>query len=108
MRFLRMILSIYFAALLVMPCNDVKAQSNSENSFRISVDVESSHSENKDDNCSPLCICNCCQMTVTSLKVEPILNFPETVKSYYSKKIDFKKNDFAYMVYDQIWQPPKI
>ncbi|RTZ49981.1 hypothetical protein EJ377_07695 [Chryseobacterium arthrosphaerae] len=108
MKFFRLILTIYFTALLVMPCNNVKAQSNLDKSFSLSMDAENSHSEDKEDNCSPLCICNCCRMIVIYFKTEPFINFPKDIKSNFSKKIDFKKNDFAYLVYDQIWQPPKI
>ncbi|WP_312422477.1 DUF6660 family protein [Epilithonimonas sp.] len=108
MNFLRLFLTIYFAVLTVLPCNDVKAQSSAGEFTKISSYSEDSHSKDKGDICSPLCICNCCQMTVGSFKIEPILSFPEQIKLYYSKKILFHKNDFAYLVYDQIWRPPKI
>lgn len=53
-------------------------------------------------------MCNCCHITVASLKAGPVLEDPKIDKAYLSKKIHFQKNDFAYLVYDQIWQPPKI
>ena len=108
MNLLRLLFTFYFAALTLMPCNDVKAQSvkgNSEKKFSYS---EDNHSKDHGDICSPLCSCNCCQMTVTSLKVEPLMPLPKKAAEYFSKKIHFQKNDFAYLVYDQIWQPPKI
>jgi len=108
MNFLRLFLTIYFAVLTVLPCNDVKAQSISGDSTKISIYTGDSHSKDKGDICSPLCICNCCQMVVGSFKIVPVLTFPEKIKSYYSGKILFQKNDFVYLVYDQIWQPPKI
>lgn len=107
MNFLRLFLIIYFAVLTVLPCNDVKEQSTGE-SVKMSSYTDDSHSRDKGDICSPLCICNCCQMVVGSFKIVPVLIFPEKIESYYSRKILFFKNDFAYLVYDQIWQPPKI
>ncbi|PJJ66640.1 DUF6660 family protein [Chryseobacterium geocarposphaerae] len=104
----RLLLTFYFVALSIMPCNDVAAkQLNATPNFAY-VNNPQEHSHSSNDTCSPLCFCNCCQMTVTSFKIEPVIIFPEQVRSYFSKKIFFQKNDFAYLVYDQIWQPPKI
>ena len=90
-----------------MPCNDVHQQSGSSKTEQFS-NIEESHSKDKGDICSPLCICNCCQITVTAIKIEPLIAFPEQIQFYFSKKILFQKNNFAYQVYDHIWQPPKI
>ncbi|SIP86311.1 hypothetical protein SAMN05880574_10146 [Chryseobacterium sp. RU37D] len=108
MNTLRLLLIIYFAVLVILPCNDAKAQSYSGEITKISSYSEDSHSKDKGDICSPLCICNCCQMAIGSFKIEPVLNLPKHIKTYFSKKILFQKNDFAYLVYDRIWQPPKI
>lgn len=110
MNFLKLLLTIYFIVLSVVPCNDVHAQSpnNSTDSYSVLLNSEDNHSKDQGDICSPLCSCNCCQMTVTSFKVEPLMPLPKKATEYFSKKIHFQKNDFAYLVYDQIWQPPKI
>lgn len=104
----RLLLTFYFVALSIMPCNDVAAKqlNNNINLTYVNNTQKDSHAGN--DACSPLCFCNCCQIAVTSFKIEPIITFPEQVLNYFSKKIFFQKNDFAYLVYDQIWQPPKI
>ncbi len=91
-----------------MPCSDVKAQDTNVSYSQISMNSESSHSEGKDDTCSPFCFCSCCQITVTAFKIEPLLEIPFQVKFYFSNKIHFHKNNIAYQVYDHIWQPPKI
>jgi hypothetical protein len=91
-----------------MPCSDVKAQSNAVDHIQISMNNENSHSNEKDDACSPFCFCSCCQITVTAFKIEPLLKIPSQIKFYYSNKILFHKNNIAYQVYDNIWQPPKI
>ncbi|MBK1894391.1 DUF6660 family protein [Chryseobacterium paridis] len=107
MNFLRLILALYFVALSLMPCEDVHKQlSSSKAGF--SLNIEESHSKDRGDICSPLCVCNCCQMTVAAFKMEPQINIPKQIQSYFSKKILFHKNDFAYQVYENIWQPPKI
>ncbi|WP_276878393.1 DUF6660 family protein, partial [Chryseobacterium joostei] len=108
-RLVKFFLIIYFMVLAVVPCNDIHAQSpnNSKDSYSTISNSEDSHSKDKGDICSPLCTCNCCQITVASFKSEP-LPLQKKVTEYFSKKIHFQKNDFAYLVYDQIWQPPKI
>ncbi|MGV4415452.1 DUF6660 family protein [Chryseobacterium sp. T1] len=110
MRLLKILLIIYFMVLAVVPCNDVHAQSpnNSKDSYSTISNSDDSHSKDKGDICSPLCTCNCCQITVASSKIEPLMPLRQKVTEYFSKKIHFQKNDFAYLVYDQIWQPPKI
>jgi len=105
---LRHILTVYFIALLVMPCSDVKAQYVAGDHSQISMETKDSHSTDKDDACSPFCFCSCCQVTVTAFKIEPLLNIPSQVPFYFFQKILFHKNNIAYQVYDHIWQPPKI
>jgi len=106
MNLLRLVLAIYFAALSVMPCEDVQKQSGSETQLLLV--SNDSHPKDKSDICSPLCVCNCCQMTVTAFKMDAVANIPKQIQTYFSKKILFQKNNFAYQVYDHIWQPPKI
>jgi len=107
MNLLRLILAFYFMALSLMPCEDVHQQISSSKS-NISLSMEQSHSKDKGDICSPLCVCNCCQITVTAFKMEAQVSIPKQAQVYFSKKILFQKHDFAYQVYDSIWQPPKI
>lgn len=94
-------------ALSLMPCEDVQKQSGS-NYTQQSFSIEESHSKDKGDICSPLCVCNCCQITVAAFKLDALIEVPTQVQTYFSKKILFDKNNFAYQVYDNIWQPPKI
>lgn len=107
MNLLRWILAFYFMALSLMPCEDVYQPSGSANTA-LQLSVQESHSKDKGDICSPLCMCSCCQITVSAFKMASLINIPVHVKMYFSKKILFQKNNFAYQVYDHIWQPPKI
>lgn len=90
-----------------MPCEDVHKQKGSENT-QLSFRVDESHSKDKGDICSPLCVCNCCQITVAAFRMDTLIEAPTQIHYYFSKKILFQKNNFAYQVYDHIWQPPKI
>ncbi|MDR6514270.1 DUF6660 family protein [Chryseobacterium camelliae] len=108
MNLIRLLLTIYFAVLTVLPCNDLNAQPYPGTSATMMSYSENSHSKDRGDICSPLCICNCCQITADVFRQESVLHVPAQVKTYFSRKILFRKNDFAYLVYDQIWQPPKI
>jgi hypothetical protein len=90
-----------------MPCEDVHQESGSKKT-ELSFNVDESHSKDKGDICSPLCVCNCCQITVTAFKMDVSMNIPKQIQTFFSKKILFQKNNFAYQVYDYIWQPPKI
>ncbi|WP_034702745.1 DUF6660 family protein [Chryseobacterium luteum] len=105
MNLLRWILAFYFMALSLMPCEDVHRPSG-KTKTKLSFNSKESHSKDEDDVCSPLCACSCCQMAVSSFKMDPLLEIP--VPAYFSKKILFQKNNFAYQMYDHIWQPPKI
>ncbi|MBV8324740.1 DUF6660 family protein [Chryseobacterium sp.] len=107
MNLLRWILAIYFMALSLMPCEDTSRPLDTGNK-KIAVSIQGVHSGEKGDICSPLCACSCCQITVSAFKMDPLLEIPEQIPAYFSKKILFQKNDFAYQVYDHVWQPPKI
>lgn len=107
MNLFRWILAFYFMALSLMPCEDVHRPSGSDD-VKLTFNMEESHSKDKGDICSPLCTCSCCQITVSAFKMYSLLKIPDHIPAYFSKKILFQKNNFAYQVYDHIWQPPKI
>lgn len=107
MNLLRFLFAFYFMALSLMPCEDLQKETGSAQT-RLSFKADDSHSKDKGDVCSPLCACNCCQITVAAFRIKALLEVPVSVRAYFSKKILFRKNDFAYQVYEHIWQPPKI
>nr|WP_309840439.1 DUF6660 family protein [Chryseobacterium sp. SLBN-27] len=108
MKILRLLLTFYFIALLIIPCSDVETLRVVGHHNEISISTENSQSSTDDGTCSPFCICNCSHVSVIAFKVEPLLEIPLQVQFYFSKKILFHKNNIAYQVYDNIWQPPKI
>lgn len=107
MNLLRLILAFYFVALSLMPCEDMQKSQGSDQ-VRLSFIADNSHSKDHGDICSPLCVCNCCQITVAAFKLDALIDIPEQIRVYFSKKILFHKNNFVYQIYDHIWQPPKI
>lgn len=105
MNLFRIFLAFYFLALSVMPCSDIYSNMTSDNSD--SIEISHSEAGDKQDVCSPLCFCNCCQISlmIFDFKAYAELN---PILVFYSKRILFHKNTFAYQVYYPIWQPPKI
>lgn len=108
MNLIRIFLSIYFVVLSIMPCNDIGNNLSSKDSFTNAIETEHSGSKTNDDICSPLCFCNCCQISITAFEFKSIVEFEKPISEFFSKKILFQKNIFAYQVYELIWQPPKI
>lgn len=110
MNFLKLLLTIYFMVLTLVPCNDVNnhPQNNVNQSYSALLNSEDSHSKNQGDICSPLCSCSCCHITVGSFKLNPSLLLPKKTTGYHSKKILFEKNDYVSLVHNKIWLPPKV
>ncbi len=65
------------------------------------------NSEHK-DQCSPLCACNCCQITISSMKFIQLIKTPKVFDPIISTKIQFKENTIKNQLYADIWKPPKI
>lgn len=100
------ILSIYILLLTTIPCADSgeKCQDVSGNcAISQTHNFSHGHSEEKNDSCSPFCVCNCCHVSVLitsiiyfSKSTEVLENF---MQSFY-KEITSQYNC-------SIWQPPK-
>jgi hypothetical protein len=59
-KFLAIILSFYFLALNVVPCNDV-GNANDDSQAVLTVDFENDHGDDC-ELCSPFCQCHCCHV----------------------------------------------
>ncbi|MGV0846856.1 DUF6660 family protein [Empedobacter falsenii] len=103
MKFIILIIALYVNVLSFVPCQDT-------NTNRTQVSMVHSEKDNSDhkDQCSPLCVCNCCQITISSMKFTRLLKTPKVFDPNTSKKIQFKKNTIQNQLYADIWQPPKI
>lgn len=104
-RFLTYICSIYFLLLAVMPCTDYSACAED---FITNVEVQDSnthdHSDPSSDICSPLCVCDCCGLSV----LQPaLIAFNSTVPIYGVDKRDVIHTDIDSPFFS-IWQPPRL
>ena len=104
MKILAVLLNLYMAVLMLMPCQDrVDSSSGSETSF--SAHQESSTKDDcEQELCPPFCSCACCSIG----KHIPIIHIEEIVESspliLYADAMtsEITKQPFA------IWQPPKL
>ena len=104
-KFLAYIFSIYFLALMIMPCSDVCAYPSADTTYHMATSKE--HSSDTSDACSPFCLCNCCHSSeVTSpifLVYEICVQQPLTEKVCPLYHSPLHSDYFI-----SIWQPPKI
>ncbi len=103
MKFMIFIIALYVNVLSFIPCQDTNS-----NGTLTSVVHSENETPNHKDKCSPLCACNCCQITISSIKFTRLLKTPKVFEPNTSKKIQFKKNTIQNQLYADIWQPPKI
>ena len=88
-----------------MPCLDsITCKSES---FTISNSSNHDHSKDKEDLCSPFCVCACCGSYVF-LFVTHTIHLENIVKVIPSIFVSFYHTDFISSYYYSFWQPPKI
>ncbi|MDN3586287.1 hypothetical protein QWY86_06385 [Pedobacter aquatilis] len=104
MKLFAIILCISILALSCISCEDFELADNSEIAIEQIITKDNSHQDN--DNCSPLCNCNCCgQLIIINLKVAQLTN-PKPVHN--REKIASYRNCFPTNYAKNIWQPPKL
>ncbi len=98
-RVLAILLSFYLFALTTYECQDTASLHTSQNEIT-QVERTHQHDHHEGDQCSPICVCDCCGMVVSNHTVEfiellyPITyisdNFPEitTQVSVFTTEID--------------------
>lgn len=107
MRLFTYILVVYIVFVSVFPCNDVKLDITNFVTTSQQINSDAEHSKDS-DLCSSICICNCCQSTITSYQFITEIDSPQEVESIYSKEIIIAHNNLQGQLYVDIWQPPKI
>jgi hypothetical protein len=90
-------MSILVLALTLIPCSDTAC----------TTDTAHSHKEDKTDECTPFCICDCCgaQITLTSF------NFGTPERQFHTLSEETNQlyiSSYIPGFYGHIWQPPKI
>ncbi|MDM1071676.1 hypothetical protein HX001_04115 [Empedobacter brevis] len=106
MKILTYLIAVYIIILSVIPCKDIESVSNVGMQ-----QIEASHTKENSshkDFCSPLCSCNCCQITISSIVFPQIITTPKLIEVFSSEKIQLRKDFFQNKLYADIWQPPKI
>jgi len=105
MKILVYFLSFSILLLSCITCEDrLDSAQNSQATTQAKVSKNQAVPDN--DNCSPLCTCNCCGQPVVSVNTDISISIPKFItadklKSGYQgrKATDFSRN---------IWQPPKV
>ncbi len=104
-------LYVYFMAIHILilglvPCSDMHTEYkdiSKKNEFT----QNHNHEEDKDDECSPFCICACCGNSISILNFEP-LNISKLLNFFINQKVAFGKFSFICSFFGNIWQPPKL
>lgn len=100
---------IYLLVLSWQPCNDLTTKILS---CEPNVDIQTNHvhdteATDEGDDCSPFCICSCCQISTVYAQ----LNFSVTsafVASFENAPEISYRNPYSFQNPDPIWQPPKV
>lgn len=99
-------MAIYILVLSAVPCSDVHNECNDKNS-KTGLTQNHDHQQDKDDNCSPFCICTCCSASVVFLD---FALFQIKIPNEFSitEKLTIRNFSFVSNYFGNIWQPPKI
>jgi hypothetical protein len=110
MRIIAFILSIFVLSMAIMPCEDGMDDAIFENTSQSHFDDQShNHAQDKEDGCTPFCICTCCGTNIVlNFSFPPLIS--EINQCFLSEKvkINFYNTTFISDFYGNIWQPPKI
>jgi len=105
MKFLIYLLSLCILSLSCITCEDIAALENGQIEISSTTIEKSKHTANQ-DNCTPLCNCNCCgQPLVINLSNSSFTFLNKLISNsqltHYDNQLvsDYSKN---------IWQPPKL
>ena len=104
MKITAFLLSLFFALLVAIPCNDAVSFSTNSSTSVLDKNDTSRHADS--DGCSVFCNCACCAFLMTFEK----MNFQLEGRKVFDKinKIsDFQQNQIL-TVTSGIWQPPKL
>ena len=105
MKATRIIFALYIIFLTTMPCVDILENCGLHQCDTVLCPQNSHSQEHNDiDNCSPFCVCNCCQVSVVTQAIvilaEPSRICINTIRDIAIGKI--QEIPFPF------WQPPKI
>ncbi len=103
MKFLTIILSLYFFGLNFVPCEDTYTGSD-DVQVEVSQNLDIYHDHNGSDQCSPFCQCHCCHVHVISFD---IVQF-EAQLAYIPTKVFSRNEGIIKDIALPILQPPQL
>jgi hypothetical protein len=93
-------------ALSSLPCSDASNQCNDTVPI-IKTAQSHNHNQDKDDNCSPFCTCNCCSVSFASYDFKPF-EIKQPKVAFITTKITLRDYPLISNYYGTIWHPPKF
>lgn len=103
MKFLAVILSVYFLGLNFLPCEDGLISLGDEHQQE-QVEHTDKHAPDAGDDCSPFCQCHCCHVHVVTSNNSSF----EPVAPVISTLIIQKIQDLGTEVHNTHFQPPRV
>lgn len=104
-------LSIFIFYLLLLswqPCQDLVTNTGFHpKPIAGQTDLHDMQEQNESDDCSPFCICSCCQTSVTYAYFSQPLANKITIKITSKLPLDYQNPDEK-TYQNSIWQPPKL
>ena len=87
-----------------MPCGDLHDCIDFHSNFKLDKENHE-HKEDKQDSCTPFCICSCCGNSIITLEIQSMFS---DLLPIYLKVFAVYINYPLSVIYFYIWQPPKI
>ncbi len=104
MKFLAIILSVYFLGLNFTPCDDAVTY-DSEAEVSVVLDADQDHQESGGpDDCTPFCLCHCCHVHVTHFNGTSYEGFESTVSTLIIQKGERLGQEIPHTHF----QPPRV
>ncbi|WP_155839648.1 DUF6660 family protein [Aquimarina latercula] len=102
MKYLAIILSVYFVALNFVPCGDIDFTNHETGN--VSIESFDANHDHACEFCSPFCNCHCCHTHV----INEQHFWYEIDYVVISKKVSSREQGFLQDVSFRFFQPPKI
>ncbi|WP_255493673.1 hypothetical protein [Myroides sp. WP-1] len=100
-----LLLAIIVMVISFYPCADRYVSSKVQTESAVARVIETQHSDDAQDACSPFCVCVCCAVSVDLTL--PTYDLPVLVQTVSTEKTIVPYPFVESIVY-HIWQPPKL
>jgi len=103
MKGITILLSFLMLSLSLKPCSDGV---NEDHDSDYAIETNHDHSDDTDDSCPAICVCNCCGIAITYQAIQYFEILPFTKISTETK--DDYTSLYAFDYLSSIWQPPRL